>query len=428
MKRILLRSPMSPFDNFDANTVIKDDLVWYNVGNMLFPYSVWRTLMTSGTEIKKFCSVNSEKIEDINENYDSFVIPLANAFRSSFMTQLLRLTNFITNLKIPCIVTGVGLQLDMEPNLKMKHPFDDAVRDFCVAVLEKSALIGVRGEITAAYLKNMGFGSRHVTVIGCPSMYSVGRKLPELSVQPLTEQLRICVNTHRTAPEKVHRIIDKIINDYPDHYLIMQDLHELKLLYYGRPIYDDLRNSSRYFPEKPTDTLYLENRIRSFVNVKSWIDFLKQADFNIGCRIHGNVTSILAGTPSFVLATDSRIRELAEYHRIPHMRANEMTDDFELRDIYEKTDFTTVYGDHEKRFDHFIHFLELNGLDHIYQNGADGSDCPYDTALAKLNLHKPIETFLGTDKEEMARRMVQHYTLVEKKEAVLRKKIKELKR
>lgn len=108
-----MRSAMNPLDNPSQGDVIKNNLIGGNSGNMIFAYGVMRTLMCEDTQIdtiKFFNNVTDEEIERINSQYDYFVIPLANAFRVSLMDNLQDLTSFISRLKIPCIVIGVGIQ------------------------------------------------------------------------------------------------------------------------------------------------------------------------------------------------------------------------------------------------------------------------------------------------------------------------------
>ena len=59
------------------------------------------------------------------------------------------------------------------------------MKAFVRAVLDHGPSIGVRGELTAEYLRSLGF--RDVEVVGCPSMFAWGpdlrveRKVPELT-------------------------------------------------------------------------------------------------------------------------------------------------------------------------------------------------------------------------------------------------------
>src|SRR5699024_5336539 len=128
---------------------------------------------------------SDKKAEEINRNYDCYVIPFADAFRPTFIPLLKKYTKLIKKLSIPVIIVGVGLRAPFEPKLNEGFPFDNDVREFVSAVLEKSSMIGVRGQITADYLTRLGFEEeKDHTVIGCPSMYSFGShlKIKELSL------------------------------------------------------------------------------------------------------------------------------------------------------------------------------------------------------------------------------------------------------
>ena len=71
-------------------------------------------------------------------------------------------------------------------------------------------------------------------------------------------------------------------------------------------------------PVSSKHPLIRENRVRFFLDPKTWFDHLAQYDFSFGTRIHGNIAALLAGTPAVLLAHDSRTLELADYHQIPH--------------------------------------------------------------------------------------------------------------
>ena len=160
MPKILMRAGFSPLESPDQSRIIFENLIWDNAGNMLFAYSIMRMLMQKDTVITAI-SVNrffgGRQIAQWNEEYDFFVIPLANAFRDSFLTQLKYITALVKKLTIPCIVIGVGIQAGVSGNKETSPDFDRTVSEFVKAVLKKSAMLGVRGEITAQYLKHLGY-------------------------------------------------------------------------------------------------------------------------------------------------------------------------------------------------------------------------------------------------------------------------------
>lgn len=174
MKRYLIRAKMNPLEDQLLSRIIVKDLIGTNIGNLLFPYSIMRTLSNENVHFDTFGSASDCEAKEINEKYDAVIIPLANAFRDDFQGELKKLTSIIRELKLPCIVIGTGLQTKLEPDFSNEFPFDETVLDFCNAVLEKSESIGVRGDITYRYLKKLGISDRCIDVIGCPSMYFWG--------------------------------------------------------------------------------------------------------------------------------------------------------------------------------------------------------------------------------------------------------------
>jgi len=192
MKKILMWSVIPPFNEYSVKRILADNLIGSNTGNLLFHSSVVRALMTDrDVEFETvFVSVaNSldETAARVNEECDCFVMPLANAFRGDYMEKLTTLTQLVRRLKIPCVVVGVGIQANSLEKLMQGLPIDGQVKEFISAVLDKSAMIGVRGEMTAKYLQRLGFApERHLTPIGCPSMYMYGCDLPETRLAQIT--------------------------------------------------------------------------------------------------------------------------------------------------------------------------------------------------------------------------------------------------
>lgn len=419
MKNIIMRAAMSPLDDTDAYQVLMNNTIGNNIGNMLFPFSMYRALTMDDTFIQNYNAMDPKDADEINEKYDCFVIPLANAFRASFMKTLRNMTALIQKLTIPCVVVSAGLQTELEPDLKRGFPFDQDVKDFVSAVLDKSASMSVRGEITAAYLKKLGFDERYVKVNGCPSMYMNGRTLPfKGAVRELTQDSMICMNSKSDIPKAAFDFFDRCKQELPNYYYIAQDLIELRLLYAGVPFDKKVPDQ---FMSKPSDDMYLADRVRTFINVPSWLQFMKQADFTFGTRIHGCVAAIQAGTPVFLFTNDSRTRELSEFFGIPHMSAKDITEDTNILDIYEKTDFTSVLKGHEQRFDNFMSFLKENGLEPVYQTGEE-KQLPFDRQMDRV-LAAPVKTLNGCTPEERAYRLEQYYGHLQRKEKKLQDKV-----
>jgi Polysaccharide pyruvyl transferase len=409
MKKILIRAGMSPLEPFDAAKMIMDNTFGGNIGNLIYQYSVFRTLMTKDTIITPdYYTYGPDRADEINENYDCYIIPLADAFRNEFIPSLRRYTKLINKLKIPVVVIGVGLRAPFEPKLNEGFPFDKDVKNFVKAVLKKSSIIGVRGEITAKYLTRLGFreGIDHV-VIGCPSMYTFGRELSIRNTR-VTKESKICVNSSRRSQKKVLEFIARGMAEYPNHYFIPQWLKELKLTYLGAP---SIAEISKKYPIKMSDPVYMNNRVRFFLNVPTWLEFMKDADLSFGARLHGNIAATIAGTPSLIIPKDARMRELAEYHQLTNLMANKITGKTSLLEIIEKSDFQSPVKVQGRNFDHFIDFLNKNQLEHIYINTVTPSTVPLDQKLVDIQLQPPVKPVSGCSLEEMVERWERYYPL-----------------
>lgn len=416
---------MSPLDVYDAPYIIGENSIGGNVGNLIYAYSVYRTLMTENTEIvPDYYSRNPNNADKINETYDCYVIPLADAFRDSFVKALRDYTKLIKRLKIPVIVIGVGLRASFEPKLDEGFEFDEDVKAFVQAVLEKSNIIGVRGQITADYLTKLGFkeGVDHM-VIGCPSMYAFGRDL-NIRKTNITKDSVVAVNSSKLSPKNVLSFIQRSMEEYPNHYFIPQWMKELVLTYTG---FSSLGNSESY-PVKRTDNVYKNNRVRYFLNAPTWIDFMSKVDLSVGARLHGNVTATIAGTPSLIIPKDARMRELAEYHKLTSIWWNDINEDTRLEEVIEQSDFSSPETVQAGNFDNYITFLDRNNLSHIFTTQNSIEESPLDKKVKELNLHKPVCSITSCTTEEAITRWENYNEMREeqanKKISKLNKKLK----
>ncbi|MEV1064106.1 polysaccharide pyruvyl transferase family protein [Streptomyces sp. NPDC050263] len=330
----------------------------------------------------------------INEEYDAFVVPLANAFRPTFEPGLQRLTRLIGKLKIPVVVLGVGAQFGVTYAPERLKPMEGSVRAFCAAVLEHSASIGVRGEFTERYLHDLGF--RDVEAIGCPSMFLHGdRLLVEKKAAALTAQSRISVNGSHTAVRGggLHKVITRAHERYPNLLCIGQNISDAKQLHW-RDV-DSPGGRVREMPTHPDHPMYREGKARVYIDPVTWMDDLREFDYSFGSRTHGNIAALLAGTPATVLAFDSRTLELCRYFEIPHRLLSEVPEDLDPADLYEKADFTGLAGNHKERFDRFAAFLDKNGLQNTFTHGDGGA--AFEKKLRSLPFPAGLRPWNDTD-------------------------------
>ncbi|MDG4794678.1 polysaccharide pyruvyl transferase family protein [Micromonospora sp. WMMD1082] len=421
MTRVLLRSAKDPFTPVSPElslALYKHGIFGRNVGNLVFTEAVHKLISVPGTEVvsNSFLSerpgVDQAYVNRVNEEYDLFVVPLANAFRLSFLDNLKRLTWVIERLRIPVVVIGVGVaggagSLDNP----FPPPTDElrvAVRRFVSAVLDKSASIGVRGEFTRAYLAELGFGDDVVDAVGCPSLFRDGPNLQVTKrVAEITSESRFTINISPYV-KLMDRVATRHAKRYPNMVYVPQGDEVLELLLWGT--HPD--NVRRGLPHHTGHQLYREDRIRFFVDTSTWMRYLAEQEFSFGTRIHGNIVALSAGTPAHVLAHDSRTLELAGYHEIPHSLVPDVSPTVDAAELYAQADYTAFNAGQAPRWDRFARFLERNGIEHVFQPGK--ADPGYDARLAAAGLPPAVTTLMTTDpeaREQIKSRVAELYSL-----------------
>ena len=398
MKKYLMRAPSGCFDNPTHFDCIAGNLIGDNSGNLLFPHSISRALMCDDVEIdyiKTGSMLDDMKIADINREYDAFIIPLANAFRISFINELTALTYLVSRLSIPSIVIGVGVNGVIKADDKGEYPFDQASKLFVKAVLKNSNCIGIRGEQTAAYLEHLGFKrDEDFMVIGCPSMFLHGADLPKPRSFELSNSTRVSINSKAVLPEKLHLFLHDVCNKMPDHYYVPQNIYEFKVLFSGMTINDTQKSMKVYkdYPQDLSHPLYRDDRVRGFVSAEAWFEYLRGRDLSVGSRIHGNIAAVISGTPAYIIAPDNRVLELAEYHNLPHTTVANLEKDADIFDLIKDVNFDQVLAGHADRFDRYHEFFKRNNLPTIYDDPSYSKDTitAFDKKIAAIDFHGPI--------------------------------------
>lgn len=378
------------------------DVFATNAGNLIFSDASHKILTTPRAEVfSNGIRTDPSAADRINEEFDVFVVPLANAFRPTFERPLKRMTQLIKKLRIPVVVLGVGAQADLKYDAARLKPMEPTVREFVTEVLNRSASIGVRGEFTEQYLKNMGF--RDVEVIGCPSMFMNGETFTlEKKSESLTAESRISVNGSHSAVRShgLDAIIRQAHQRYPHLRFVGQNLLEAQLLHWretSNPI-----GAQTSMPTHPSHPMYREGKVRLYIDPATWIEELRAFDFSFGSRIHGNIAALLAGVPSTVLCSDSRTLELCRYFGIPHRKISETPKNIDPAELYEAADFGELVNGHKERFLRFTGFMEKNGLENTFHHGDSGK--AFDALLAKRALPAAVRPWTDTDAEAMSSR------------------------
>ncbi len=375
-----------------------------NVGNTLFLESVYRAVNVPSAEV----SVDSLYVEqtkspaelaaEINEQFDVYVLPLANAFRANFERSLTKLTQVIEHLTIPVVVPGIGGQSGIGDAM---GGLDTATKAFVAAVLDRSASIGVRGERTAQYLRSLGFPESTVDIIGCPSMFdNNGDVVVTKRVERLDEDSAIAINV--SPADGAEAFVEWHTEKYKRLIYVPQEHAELAMLLWG----DTTPAPSRLLPTHSSHTLYREGRIRFFLDPTTWHEFMRTQDFAFGMRIHGTIAALAAGTPAMLLAHDSRTLELAEYHRIPYRAIGADLPVVDAADAYGSVDFAELNAFRHEAKDRYIAFWRRNGVPTIHDPGQ--ANPSYEDDLHQVDFPAgigPIASIMSPTERELLRKL-----------------------
>jgi hypothetical protein len=381
MTRLLLRAPKTPFEARSATQTLEGNLIAGNSGNLVFIDASWKLLAAPGVEIEPDrLAVGPSDADRINERYDAYVVPLANAFRGSFEHNLARMTALVRRLRIPVVVLGVGAQGTPDYDFGALAPMERSVRDFVSAVLDRAPSIGVRGEGTAAYLRSLGYGDDLVDVIGCPSLFLRGtdlrvqKRAPTLGRESL---VAVTISPYRGA---MAPIVATALERYPRLVYVAQDTPTLELLVDGAPFPGSTPDAA--LPTHPAHRLFREDRTRLYLDPWPWIEGLRPFDYSFGTRIHGSIVALLAGVPATVLVHDSRTLELARYFGIPYRLLRDLARDTDPAELYADADLGSLNEGHAARFDTLTAFLAKHGLDHAFAH--PGAPEAFDARVAAV--------------------------------------------
>lgn len=430
--KILMRAQMDHTKLYTPEEVYLGNLMGGNSGNWLYQFSLFRALLKDESvtidtiDTKKngrgAGGLNAEYARFVNESYDCFVLPLANAFRNTFVDELKALTGFIKALKIPCIVPSIGIQALNGKDFTQTFQYRDEAKAFVSAVLEKSSMIGLRGEETARFLTSLGFErEKHFTVIGCPSMYSNGRKLPE--VKPLNfrnESLLLLNSKVEHEKKKVAEMFSGFVKEHGNYVYAPQKIEHMITSYYGtyfKPGDEEFIFKKRFYDEGKTVT---------FTSVPEWFGYMrKHVDLSVGTRIHGSVAAIMGGVPTFIVNLDQRVGELASFHNIAHLPFNEVKKGSTIESLIKNVDFNCIHEGHAERFDNFINFLEKNGLETAYSENRDAEKVYFDSVIENNNYDLDPKCFGECDSNEQLERTRKAAVFFANRVVALRKEVRE---
>jgi hypothetical protein len=377
-RRILLRSSMDPLEVPTLAQIHDHRLYWGNLGNVVFATAAHAYYSTPGTEVVSSGTTGADPADAdrVNADFDAFVLPLANAFRPSFVETLDSITAFVRRLRIPVVPLSVGAQASLKHETDRLDGMSGSIRAFARAVLEKAPVMSVRGEFTADYLAALGI--HDVEVIGCPSMFMHGpgwRARPAPSGKP--EDLRLALNSTPRVPRML-ALAARLRRRVPDVMHIPQN-------------YDDLLTLLGDRSDKVDKVVDPQTRTAIPLDLPSWLRLLEQRDLTVGTRIHGNIASLLAGTAALVLAHDARTRELCDSLGIACMSLSALPPGVSVNELRALADPGPFNRGYDARFERFKAFLDPQPVPHAFSDDTATGTSAFVAKLMGRPAPEPVE-------------------------------------
>lgn len=253
----------------------------------------------------------------------------------------------------PIIPMSVGLQSDdYDPYFQM-HP--SVVNE--LKKIEERCIIGCRGDYTADILNKHGI--KNTMVIGCPSVY--------LGIQSNTL-------VKYFSGYKPHNIISNFSTFWrqlkSNEVDFLKYISKNKFNFIEQTI-GDLKKEDWLEDEKSFQLVrqWLNNK-KVFFSFEEWKEEIKNYDFSIGYRFHGNVMAVINGIPALFIYADSRVKEMCEFFKLPMISDKEFDIDKPIEYWYDRSDYSDFNKLIDKKREIFKEFCRKNNLI-LKENGVD---------------------------------------------------------
>eukprot|EP00178_Gracilaria_changii_P014273 TRINITY_DN40354_c0_g1_i1.p1 TRINITY_DN40354_c0_g1~~TRINITY_DN40354_c0_g1_i1.p1 ORF type:complete len:815 (-),score=134.76 TRINITY_DN40354_c0_g1_i1:363-2807(-) len=302
------------YDNYED--ALKD--TGKNHGNLVWQFASMKRLVdfTSVTTCNNTRVTCAAERSDLGEKRMVFYRPIANIFDITSTMKFAYERLIVERDGDALLFVGIGIQQFFQPDitiddLNLGEKIRTKARDFeftehalkMLQTLQKHKLpMFVRGQFTLEAAEHAGY--KYGLSTGCPSLFinqdvHLGRTL-EAKYNALKERigdrsLKIAVNMK--PQKKLTKLFVSVLHTYPNSFMYAQTLDDL----------NQMQKAGIPF-----------NRIKFISDAEEWMDSLREMDVAFGARIHGNMISLGAGTPGFVIAPDHRVLELAERMKVPH--------------------------------------------------------------------------------------------------------------
>lgn len=330
-----------------------------NIGSKLWYQGLISEISTDDNEITYYDQKMEQ--EEINEKFDMVIYPMANIFSKEFSTYIDELSNFLKKIKIPVFIISCGVQADSYEDLNdLVKSTGNVSKRFISTIYKTGGQFALRGWFTAEFFKKSGFDNP--AVVGCPSLYQLGRNLKITKKEVDLSHFKPSFNgKFDVIKDYLNRFDNSVFYDQDHFYDYLYNPN----YYSGNSIKRDCLKFLKFSPYSlDIAKLIVNDRLKLIADMWDWQNsfYSENINFSFGSRIHGSVIALLSRISDVVVGFDSRTREMAEFYNIPCVGSFDEVKPQSLYKFYENLDFSNFNKKFDALYNDFENFLIKNNI------------------------------------------------------------------
>lgn len=285
------------------------------------------------------------------------------------------LADFLEKVKLDVVVMGIGIQA---PSIA-KLPKNKHAKRLGKLLGERSKVVGVRGQITADFLEQLGV--HNLQIVGCPSILrhnTIDLRLDKAEWSQLksfgfslTRYYGVLYQRDPATFIAVQSRLIKELNALGRVGIITQVEKEEKAYAYRDP--DGMREAEEqlrrvgWFDEE-MERIYKTRSVFFGTRPSDYDMQVRNFDVILGTRLHANAMAVACGVPAITITFDLRVEEIYDFWRLPTIPVEEAAN-LSAREIYERADFEPFNNRIGFVYSNFREFLEANDVPHAMSPG-----------------------------------------------------------
>jgi hypothetical protein len=291
--------------------------------------------------------------DEVRERFDVIVIPEANAANPH--RDFADRAAWIERCDRPVVVVGLGAQAASSGDDVSLTPGTVA---YLRALSERTEVLGVRGEFSAATLARIGVSN--TLVMGCPSNFIAPNATLGSDLEPryaaAVGRVTVAAGSTLRHLKSVERQLYRWMARsgglwFPQSGPALElwpgwggwsDTAYRKVRDYVTPL------AQRPLRRGEFDDV-VSRRLRVLLDVPAWMNELRTCDAAFGTRFHGNMLAFQAGVPTVVLSHDARTAELCDTIGVPHVPADRLASYASPERLLRSIGFAGVEFDERRR-------------------------------------------------------------------------------